>query len=196
MKKLLLVLLTCVMMITVAGCGEASLAASQTSVEGFLTSLKDNDYEKMKSYIAEGDYSFDDLADEETIEMFNILFSHLEYNIVTSRETNEGEVEVEVTIKAKDLEKALSNYVVEALRFAFGEALTSDYTDEEMDAKLVQIFSDVVASDDVETLTNNVNIKVIKQNDKWLVNIDEQLFDSLVGDMSEISEQLENSLGN
>lgn len=194
MKKLLLVLLTCVMMITVSGCGEASLAASQSSVEGFLTCLKENDYEKMKYYIAEGDYTFEDLADETTIEMFNVLFSHLDYNIVTSRETGEGEVEVEVTITAKDLETALSNYIVEALKFAFGEALTSDYTDEEMNVKLTQIFSDVVASDSVKTLTNNVNIKVIKQNDQWLVQIDEQLFDSLVGDMSKISEKLENEL--
>ncbi len=147
----------------------------EKTVDGMLNSLKNADFESVNKYI-----NYDEVVNQSEMlkdsemdqETQSLLFNKLSWKIMNiTKEADKASVEVEIT--NKDFEQIISNYTQEALKIAFsGES----FTEEEQNNKL----KEQLKNDQIQTKTVNTTIQLIKQEENWKVQADENLVKALL----------------
>lgn len=178
MKKIISIVIALSLMIGMSGCGgETPEQAVSNALNAVKTANKDEaskyfDYNTLVKNAENGT-----TLDAESEEMVKLFFRDLSYQVESSS-VNGDEATVKTEITNTDMSLVLKNMIAQALPLAF-----SDISDEEMKDKTEQIFVDLLNSKDNKTVTNTVDIKLVKKDGQWKINFDEKFGDALLGGM-------------
>lgn len=165
---------------------------AKKTVETVLESLKTGDKEMIDKYLNNAEGS---IADQD--DTFILFFKGLNY---TTKKV-EGDFKtasVEMEISNKDTGKIFQNYFAKAYQLALSNAFSGNYSEESLTNDLKTYLEEQVNSDEVETITNTITIRLEKSENEWkLVDDDEnvnQFVDAVLPNFTQIVEQLSNSL--
>lgn len=191
MKKIVALILSLAMVLSLAGCGEEKKA--QEAVINLFEAFKAGDFEKAEGYLLK-DADSDETEDGDE-DMFNHVFTKLDYTIVSSGKLDGENVDVTARITAPDMEVAVGDFFSKAIEFALENAFSeTPLSDEESAAEIERIFIEATEKEDLGTVTNEVTVKVVKTDEGWKVNSDEAFVDAVTGGMMTALKEMENSM--
>lgn len=181
-KIALVLLLVLSMVLPLTGCGEEKKA--EAAVAAMCTALKNGDLETAQAYIDVEELTATDeglfSADEKTF--MTAVFGTVECTIIGSTKQDSDTVLVTAEITNLDMKPVVGTFFQKALQYAFSIAFAEPQpTDEEMNAKMVEMFTESIAEADTEPVNNVVTICVVRQEDGWKIETDDVLVDALSG---------------
>lgn len=169
-------------------------ARVEQKISDVFNALKSGDEDAKNEYLAynemlENQYSTEENITKEDDTQFNILFSKLEYKIV-SINTNFKKATVILEITNKDAGTIFTNYFTKAIQLAFASAFTNQYSEEELDSQLQQYLVEQVESDDVQLITNTISLDMEKKDGEWKIITDSTVLANAVlpGFMDKVNE--------
>ena len=194
-KSIVAVLLMVGLLFSLTSCGEIEKA--EASVNGMFTAFKALNIEEAQKYVNVEDITSSDDEEESqnaTLIMKN-LFDDLEYEILSSEKIDDNTVVVKTKITAIDMKPVLEEYLTKALQYAFSNMFANPQpTEEETNKKMEEIFVECATKPDLATVTNEVDIKVIKTESKeWKIEADDAFVNAMLGGLADAAKDLENS---
>ena len=194
MKKIVAIILSLVMVLSLAGCGEVKKA--EEVVTNMFEAFKAGDFDKAEAYLVQDeDADGEDEESDESDEMFNHVFTKLEYTIGSCEKISGEEVQVTASVTAPDMKVAVGEFFTKALEFAFANAFSENpLSEEDTTAEMERIFVEATEKDDLGTVTNEVAITVVKTEEGWKVKSDDALVDAISGGMMTAFQEMEQSL--
>ena len=185
---LLLLIFACLLNLT--GCGETQNA--EKTVSGMFEAFKSLEFEKAKTYVDYNEFKISDNKDSITGDidlLMKNLFNKLDYKIISSEKNDNKNVIVKTEITAIDMKPIMSEVFSNALQIAFANALASkdqQLSEEDTYKKIEEIFIQSLSKPDLKTVTNTVDINVVKTKDGWKVNVDETMTNALFGGLKTV----------
>lgn len=154
------------------------------SVDGLMTNLKAGDFEKAQEFMNSTDEDTELVDDSLSDEAKTLLFEKLSWKVTNVTE-NGDEADVEIEITNKNYKNIITKVMQKALKAAFsGEEMT--------EAKSQNYLIDELKSEQVEMTTATNTLKVVKVDNKWKVEENDELIDAVLPGLQESI----NSLGN
>lgn len=191
-KSLIAIILTFVMILSLTGCGETKKA--ETAVNNMFAAFKSLDFEEAQKYVNIDDIKTADSEDDLTgnAEMFmKNLFDRLDYKIISSEKIDSSTVNVTTEITAIDMKPVLGEFFVAAMQYAFANAFADPQpTEEEANTKMEELFAASATKPDLATVTNEVVIKVVKEDKEWKIVSDDAFVDAILGGLASAAEEL------
>lgn len=196
-KKLICLLLVFTCIFSLTGCGEIKKA--ETSVNGLLTAFKNADIESAQKYInlddlkeADGE---EDSITSDTEFLIQNMFKQLDYKIISSEKKDDSTVVVTTEITNTDMKPVMGEFFANALQYAFSNAFAEPQpTEEETNKKMEELLITSLTKEDLATVTNTVDITVVKAEDKsWKIKSDDAFLDALLGGLYKATKELEKS---
>lgn len=189
MKKLVAILLSLIMVLSFAGCGETGKA--EEAVTNLFEAFKAGDFEKAEEFL----YKEGDTAEDESDDMFNHVFTKIDYEILSSEKIDGETVNVTASVTAPDMKVAVGEFFNNALQFALANAFSENpISDEELSAEMEKMFVEATDKEDLGTVTNEAVIKVIKTHDGWKVESDDEFADVITGRMMTAFKEMEKAM--
>ena len=148
-------------------------SSPKQTVDGYLTNMREGDFEKAKEFTKENIGLFEDSFDDETQ---RLLFDKLNWKVKKiEKDQNTATVELEIT--NKDFKKVIENYIrrVNEVAKAF---LVPGRENTQIDFD--KYFNEELKNDKLETITSVKNIELEKIDDKWKIVVNEKLVDALI----------------
>lgn len=191
MKKIVALMLSLIMVLPLAGCGETGKA--EEAVKNLFEAFQAGNFEEAEMYLLkDGDA---DTAEDEDDDMFNHVFTKVEYEIVSSEKLDGENVNVTASVTAPDMKVAVGEFFTKALEFAFENAFSEEpLSDEETEKEMERIFIEATEKEDLGTVTNEVVISVCKTDEGWKVKSDDVFADAITGGMMTALKDMENSM--
>lgn len=110
----------------------------------------------------------------------NILkYMTYEINEVTQ---NKDSVQVNVTIKTIDFQKHISKYFQDVLTLS-----SNNINNEEIEKNAKKFFLDLFEKDELKYVERKIIVYMVKENEKWDIINREELVNTLIGSLSEIT---------
>ena len=183
LKILAFVLTFSTLTVSLTACGGDPTKEAQAVVEKEFETLKNPDDKTYEKYFGIDELSALGIKDEASQENFKKIFdefvSNLDYSIVSSEKIDDENITVKVDITSLDIEMILQNFMAEFIVFSMSEEAAS-LSKEELNNKMLETLLEVISNPDLETVKNTVDIKVTKVDNKWVVEQNEELINSLV----------------
>lgn len=197
-KVLTAVILTFLLMFSLTGCGEIEKAES--AVKGMFEAFKSSNIEEAQKYVNIEDITSAGETDmtKDSAVITDTVFKNLSYEIVSSEQTDDNTVIVKTKITTTDMKPVMGEYFSKTLEYTLSNVFTySELTEEEKSAKMNEILEECVSKDNLDTVTNEVDIKVVKNdNNEWKIESDETFVNALLGGLIEAIEDLQESFKN
>lgn len=196
-KIMMLSLSVFVLLLSLTGCGE--IQKSEKTVSGMFNAFKGLDFETAKNYVDINELKLSNDKEKLTgnAEMFmKNLFNKLNYKIISAEKIDDQTVMVKTEITAVDMKPVMGEFFTNAMQFAFSNAFTpkeQQLSDEEMNKKTEEFFVQSVSKPDLATVTNTVDIKVVKVEKAWKVAVDDTFTDALFGGLMTVAKDMEKS---
>lgn len=193
-KSITAIFLTLILMLSLAGCGEIKKA--ETAVNGMFAAFKNLDFEEAQKYVnVEEITKTDNETDENSKLIMETVFDKLNYEILSSEKIDENTVMVKTKITATDMKPVMGEFISKALEYAFSTAFSSPQpTEEETNKKMEEILVECASKPDLATVTNEVDIKVVKTESKnWKIEADETFVNAVLGGLTEAAKEMGNS---
>lgn len=168
----------------------------EQAVSKALNAVKILDEAGMQSY-----FTYDELMNfgtsnkDKTIkdkQNTKLYFSNLDYKIKSSS-VNGDAATVKTEITNLDMKSIMGEYVAEAMKLAMANAFTTDdkkLKEEEMNKKSEQMLVDFISRKDNKKVTLTVDIKLIKKDKNWKVQMEKGLQDAITGGLASFSEEM------
>ena len=183
-----------------AGC--VRTATPEQTVDGFFTAVKKTDIISASKYIEGeklstddlewGDFDLEDLL--ETKALVSLLTEKLEWEILEVTSVDDKTAHVKTRITAIDMKPVMSDFMVGAVKYALENAL-KDPSDEETEAEMIRLLTESLSGDDVATVTNEVELVVVKTEQGWKIKGTESLLNAVLGNITDAISEIGNSLG-
>lgn len=204
MKKTLKITTTLIlimaMVLSLSGCGEIKKA--ENSVNGMFAALKEADAEKVSEYMNLDDFKTDS-EDEDSITsnvemLIKNMFAQLDYKIISSEKVDKTTVVVTTEITNTDMKPVMAEFFASALQYAFANAFANPQpSEEETSKKMEEMLIESINKPERATVTNTVDITVVKAEDKsWRIKSDDAFLNALMGGLYEATKEIENSFNN
>lgn len=196
-KILTSLLLTFIIAFSLTGCGEVKKA--ETAVTGMFNAFKELNFEEARKYVNVDDItSSEDESTANAEVIMKSVFKNLNYEIISSEKVDSNNVVVKTKITATDMKPVMGNFFTKALEYAFSNAFSEPQpTEEETNAKMEEILTECVSQPDLATVTNEVDIKVVKnENKEWEVKVDDAFVNAILGGLSDAVDELNKSFDN
>lgn len=192
-KRIFALILVLALAMSLAGCGEIKKA--EASVNGMFMSFKNLDFDEAQKYVNIEDIVNGDEANANTQLIMKTVFGNLDYEIVASNKVDNNNVVVKTKITATDMKPVMSEFLTKALQYAFSNAFANPQpTEEETNKKMEEILVECAAKPDLATVTNEVDIKVIKTESKeWKIEADDAFINALLGGLADATKEMENN---
>lgn len=177
--------------IVLTGCGKGE--TPEQAVTSALNAIKNEDWETAEKYFT-GEFSEEDLENsEDEGEILNLLFRNLSFNIVSSSEDGDTAT-VKTELTNIDMNVLMKEYIREAMAIAMENALAGDdaKSDEEMEAEIQQLLTDLLEKEDNETVTTTIDINLTKQDNSWIIEADDEFLDALSGGFFTVADSFGN----
>ncbi len=197
-KRILSLVLVLGLVFSMTGCG-SDIGKAESAVKGMFSALKDVDFEKAGKYANIDD--FGSMGDSELTENIEVvmetILDKLDYKIISSEQTDENTVIVKTEVTTTDMKPVVTDFFTEAFTYALSIAFKNPQpTEEETNKKMEEILVECASKPDLETVTNEIDIKVAKdENGEWKVDADETVVDTLLGGFVSAAKQMSDSLG-
>lgn len=194
MKKILLLFLVMVLSLGLIGCGAATGESPEQAVKNAIDAIKAGDSEKASVYmdydklLLAGDEENDDTT-EQSKKMAQLILNHLDYKILSSSEEGDTAT-VRTEITNIDMSKVMADFISQLVTLAF-----SGLSEEQLDEKCIEIYTDLINQENNKTVTNTVDIKLSKHEGKWTINWSDDLADAFMGGLLSYSEEMKDSFG-
>lgn len=162
------------------------------SVTGFIEALKNVEVEKAAGYTTDGNTGSLDLEsnNEDAVEMVKLYFKNLQYSVKNTTKEKDTAV-VTVEISNKDLKTIFAMYATKAYEIALSKLNgNSNTTELDMETEMLEYFKTLFDSQEVQTVTNTVDVKLNKVDKEWKVVVDEALTDAMLPGINEVNESL------
>ena len=126
-----------------------------------------------------------------------VHFGKLNYKILSSAKVDDSTVTVKVEISNVDMKPVFTEFFTQALQYALTSAFADPQpTEEEINQKLEEMFNSCISKEGLATATREVDVKVVKDGDRWIIEGDDKLANALLGGLLDAVEELEESLNN
>lgn len=177
MKKLLSVILTVVMLLSLVACGE-KIDPPDKVVGNALTAIKSSDFETAKKYFdTNPEETLDAAEDDQSDEIKTKLMQGLEYSIISTN-VNGDTATVKANIKNINMATVISDYISQAFEYAF-----SGLSEDELDEKFLDILSTSMDKNKDNLLEKEVDIQLTKGENGWIITMNDDLSDAITGGM-------------
>ena len=179
-KKISALLLAFVMVIAFTGCSPVKKA--EKVVSDTFEALKLLDFETSGKYL---DLDAMQIGDEEsglsTQLIASTLFGKLSYEIVSTEEVDKEHVTVKTKITAIELEPFMQTFIESVLKKSFENLKEAELTEAEVKKQYEEIFAETAKNPNLAMKTQEVDIKVVKKDGKWIIEPDEAFTMALLG---------------
>ncbi|MBE3586528.1 MAG: DUF4878 domain-containing protein [Thermoanaerobacter sp.] len=169
-------------LLILAGC---STTPPKSVVESFLSAIQAGDIEKASTYIDKGNKTLtSELAPAEDKfgeEFGKKILSRVKYEI-KKQEISGDTAKVTATITSLDLVRIVTKAMSDIMPMAFAAAF-SDQSEEGMNAMFEQYLINSISDTNAPTTTTDVIINLKKVDGKWLIVPDDNLLNSLTGNI-------------
>ena len=193
-KSITAIILTLILTLSLAGCGEIKKA--ETAVNGMFTAFKNLDFEEAQKYVNVDEITkAGEEANENSMLIMETVFDNLSYEIISSEKVDNETVIVKTKVTATDMKPVLGEFLSKALEYAFSNAFANPQpTEEETNKKMEEILVECASKPDLATVTNEVDIKVIKTESKdWKIEADDAVVNALLGGLADAAKEMENA---
>lgn len=188
------------MMLTLTGCGEIKKA--EATVNNMFIAFKTLNFEEAEKYVnideitisdsEEATEDMDFMSDEYM--MMKALFDKMNHKIISSEKIDKDTVKVTTEVTAVEMKPILTEFLGNAITYAFQSAFSdSKPSDEEMSAKMSEMFMESASKSDLSTVTNTVTITVVRKDKQWKVESDEAFVNAVLGGGVTAMEEIEKS---
>lgn len=155
----------------------------EDTVKGFIKCIKISDFDQVSSYMNNGDSYFKYDTEEEE-KMIKLIFSKIDYEIISSDVKN-ASAAVKTKITAPDLDK-ISDQVADDMINKLEEIALEESNEDtvQFTKMMTESLMAYLSKPKLPFKTTTVNIDLIKDEntDKWVVKLNEDLFNALTGD--------------
>lgn len=197
-KSIIATILALVLLLSLTGCGEIKKA--ETTVNGMFTAFKNTDIEAAAKYVDVDEINaLEDSSDSISTELvMKTIFNKLDYKIISSEKVDDTTVKVKTEITVTDMKPVLGEFFTNAMQYAFSTAFSNPQpTEEETNKKMEEMFIESASKEDLATVTNEVDITVVKtENNEWKVKSDDTFADALLGGLITAGEELSKAFEN
>lgn len=197
-KSIIATILALVLLLSLTGCGEIKKA--ETAVNGMFTAFKNTDIEAAAKYVDIDEINAsEDSSDSISTELvMKTIFNKLDYKIISSEKVDDTTVKVKTDITVTDMKPVLGEFFTNAMQYAFSTAFSNPQpTEEETNKKMEEMFIESASKEDLATVTNEVDITVVKtDNNEWKVKSDDTFADALLGGLITAGEELSKAFEN
>ena len=193
-KSITAIILTLILTLSLTGCGEIKKA--ETAVNGMFTAFKNLDFEEAQKYVNVDEITkAGEEANENSMLIMETVFDNLSYEIISSEKVDNETVIVKTKVTATDMKPVLGEFLSKALEYAFSNAFANPQpTEEETNKKMEEILVECASKPDLATVTNEVDIKVIKTESKdWKIEADDAVVNALLGGLADAAKEMENA---
>lgn len=202
MKKIILVLTTFLLAISLTAC---SSAKPEDTIDSFFSSTKKFDFEGMNNVMENNDEKYKDVLKELDTKDPNAQYaidylkqnaSKITYTIKDS-EIKDNKATVKVECKFVDSTPLLKEIVAEAFTKMLGMSFSGqDLTDEKTTEMLVSIMKEKQKSVKETYVTKTVEFECSKKDNKWIISsVNDELADVLLSNLVTAGQELSNSMG-
>ncbi len=149
----------------------------EVAVTNLIAALKEMDMEKAQQYISTSSLTtvtVDNLADGDMV--IEAAFSNLSVDIIDVQKNGNTAV-VKAKMSTIDLEAIMG----ECTQIVMREMMTGVITDEQIDARLDEVFKETLAKEGNPVFTQEVNINTIKVEGSWKVVSDDNFQNAISG---------------
>lgn len=197
-KSIIATILALILLFSLTGCGEIKKA--ETAVNGMFTAFKNTDIEAAAKYVDVDEINAsEDSSDSISTELvMKTIFNKLDYKIISSEKVDDTTVKVKTDITVTDMKPVLGEFFTNAMQYAFSTAFSNPQpTEEETNKKMEEMFIESASKEDLATVTNEVDITVVKtENNEWKVKSDDTFADALLGGLITAGEELSKAFEN
>lgn len=197
-KSIIATILALILLFSLTGCGEIKKA--ETAVNGMFTAFKNTDIESAAKYVDVDEINAsEDSSDSISTEfVMKTIFNKLDYKIISSEKVDDTTVKVKTEITVTDMKPVLGEFFTNAMQYAFSTAFSNPQpTEEETNKKMEEMFIESASKEDLATVTNEVDITVVKtENNEWKVKSDDTFADALLGGLITAGEELSKAFEN
>ena len=193
-KSITAIILTLILILSLTGCGEIKKA--ETAVNGMFTAFKSLNFEEAQKYVNVDEITkAGEEANENSMLIMETVFDNLSYEIISSEKVDNETVIVKTKVTATDMKPVLGEFLSKALEYAFSNAFANPQpTEEETNKKMEEILVECASKPDLATVTNEVDIKVIKTESKdWKIEADDAVVNALLGGLADAAKEMENA---
>lgn len=188
MKKFLSSLLICLFAVSLIGCGPKP----EASLKAFFDATKNCDFEQMSNYIEttnEKSLTAGKFENTEQEQVIKGILKNVDYEILsTTVDKNAATSKVKVT--SIDMLKVYSETLQQLMAVMLPQALSDKKpSDEEMEKTTMQYLLNGINNPNVVKTTTEVEIKMNKVKDKWIITPSDALSDALTGNLSKANPQ-------
>ncbi len=174
------------MVICFSGCGEIKKA--EATLNKAIEELKASDSQEISG----------EIFGEESVLGSDVTsfarFDKLTHEIVSSTKIDDETVVIKTKITAVDMKPVMEEYFAKVMEYAMGAAFSEQPpSDEEMQSKMEEMLKECVSKEDLELITNEVDIKVLKTDEGFNIEPSEELIDALLGGAIKALEEIGNS---
>ena len=162
----------------------------EDTVEKMLAALSEMDMVQAEMYIVsdntitypeEGDSDEPSVIDENVL--METIFKNMDYKIISSRISDEYTAVVISEITVTDMKPVVNEFFANMIEYLFSIAFTDPQpSEEEQQNAIKELFTQSCMKEDLDTITNTVDIMLIKtSDDEWKIQPDEILREALFG---------------
>ena len=200
-KKLTSLLLAVVLVFSFTGCSpvkkaEKAVDNSFTAIknldkDGFFGNVKvEEGYEEELEKL-EFDTEEQTEGDKALYESFKTITSKLEYKILSSEEVDENTIKVKVEATSVDMAPIWGDFFTKIFAYALENAFSAQtISDDEKEENFKKLFSESVTNSNLETVTKQVDITVVKVDNEWKVVVDENYLNAAFGGIYDVLTQM------
>ena len=188
MKKFMCMVLTVVLLISLAGC--SGRATAESVVEDAIQAFQSADVNAMRQYWGNTDLaSSEDSAEDDayTQQLLEPIASGLTYQITDSTEdAKAGTATVTVEFTSIDMRAVFSEWMGELFSRALGYAfLPADQqpSEEELSELSIETFCEVAENHTDDKVTNTVDILLSLVENEWKIDTSDEVLDAMTGGM-------------
>lgn len=187
MKKFMCMVLTVVLVVSLAGCS-GSRASAELVVEDAIQAFQSADVDAIREYWGNTDLaSSEDSAEDDayTQQLLKPIASSLTYQITDSTEdAKAGTAAVTVEFTNIDMSTVFSEWMGEIFSQALGYAfLPADQqpSEEELSELSIETFCEVVENHADDKVTNTVDIPLSLVENEWKIDTSDDVIDAMTG---------------
>ena len=157
---------------------ENDIKAAQEAFNNLLSAIKNIDMETAGKYLDTGtltDVNVDSVEGGD--EVTEAVFSNLESEIVTGAANPDGSVTIIADLTTIDLTGVLGQCTV----LVMNELSEKELSDEQLDARIEEVFREEVKKEGLPKVTNQVDVKVKKTEAGWKVEMNDAFQNAISG---------------
>ena len=196
-KTMTAAVLALALTLSLAACGVNPTKQAEAAVSGMLDAAKVLDFEAIGKYTgAEEIFGSADELDQIPggKDLLQSLLGKMKYKILSSEQTDEETVYVATKITAVDMKPVFTQFMSKAMEYILAHIFDAP-SDEEIEAEVMKILTELLDAPDLATVDTEVAIKVVLTEDGWKVDGAETLVEAMLGGLEEAAAEFGSLFG-